>query len=244
MDVIDALVSQGRIPGDLTTRRQLVRFLDAIEEDMANIIFEEGLAVAQRGRNSVISRLQRQGVSVAFSDLSVDIANRLRAQVFVASSRTLSRMTGNVMDLLADSFEEGIGIFEVAERLQGVFENMRYFETERIARTEIVGAQNLSAYETERELGIDYHMWFTAEDDRVRSGEADDEADHVVMHGEIVRVGEPFSNGLYYPGDRNGPISEWINCRCTTVPFLIPEGFMAPAGVLHFREGDLVPLAS
>jgi len=60
-----------------------------------------------------------------------------------------------------------------------------------------------------------------------------------------VRVGEPFSNGLYYPGDRSGgdgTIREWINCRCRLVPFLMPEGKMAPIGKNWFYEGDLKDL--
>jgi hypothetical protein len=63
------------------------------------------------------------------------------------------------------------------------------------------------------------------------------------MHGQIVRVGDQFSNGLRYPGDRTGEIAEWINCRCTTVPFIMPIGFIAPPGVLHFYEDELLAVA-
>ena len=45
-----------------------------------------------------------------------------------------------------------------------------------------------------------------------------------------------------YPGDMNGSIEEWINCRCTTVPYLMPLGFMAPPGVSYFYESDIIPI--
>jgi hypothetical protein len=46
-----------------------------------------------------------------------------------------------------------------------------------------------------------------------------------------------------YPGDRDGDIKEWINCRCTTVPYIIPYGYIAPPGRVQFREEDLVKIA-
>ena len=62
------------------------------------------------------------------------------------------------------------------------------------------------------------------------------------MNGEITTIDGTFSNGLTRPGDKNGPIKEWIHCRCTLSPFLMPIDKMAPEGALHFRESDLVDL--
>lgn len=49
--------------------------------------------------------------------------------------------------------------------------------------------------------------WRTAGDDRVRES-------HAELEGETVRMDEPFSNGLMFPGDPAGPPEEVINCRC------------------------------
>jgi len=67
---------------------------------------------------------------------------------------------------------------------------------------------------------------------------------HVDMEGEITRVGNPFSNGMMYPGDfgSGADLGELINCRCTIMPFVMPEGYMAPAGQPYFREEDLVKM--
>jgi hypothetical protein len=143
------------------------------------------------------------------------------------------------MGLLADCYRQGLGIYDTTNRLREKFNGMLGYELERIARTEIQGAQNLASYMSELELGVTYHMWNTVLDGRVRGLRSRDRANHVVMHGQIVRVGEPFSNGLKYPGDRNAVIAEWINCRCFTTPYLIPMGYAAP-NAPYFFEGDLL----
>ena len=62
------------------------------------------------------------------------------------------------------------------------------------------------------------------------------------MNGEITAINGTFSNGLGHPGDKSGSISEWIRCRCTLSPYIMPIGKAAPDGALHFRESDLVDL--
>jgi hypothetical protein len=41
----------------------------------------------------------------------------------------------------------------------------------------------------------------------------------------------------------SGPIEEWINCRCSNAPFVIPYGYMAPS-FSPFREEDLVDISA
>jgi hypothetical protein len=65
----------------------------------------------------------------------------------------------------------------------------------------------------------------------------------VEVDGEIIPMGGTYSNGLQYPGDMSGPIEEWINCRCSNAPFVIPYGYMAPS-FSPFREDDLIPIES
>ncbi|MDD3985114.1 MAG: hypothetical protein PHY59_04320 [Methanobacterium sp.] len=43
---------------------------------------------------------------------------------------------------------------------------------------------------------------------------------HRELDGEIVPVGEPFCNGLMYPGDEFGPVDEGVNYSHTFVPFI------------------------
>jgi len=150
-----------------------------------------------------------------FSDLlEPDIAALLINRFFVASERTMDRVTGDVMANLAQSYADGLGNYDTAVNLSDVLENIAIWESERIARTEVNSAQNYGAFLQLDSAGVTHVMWITALDDRVRGTRPSDRADHIRMHGEVTRIGEPFSNGLLFPGDRDGPIEEWINCRC------------------------------
>ncbi len=53
--------------------------------------------------------------------------------------------------------------------------------------------------------------WISTSDSATRDS-------HLAIDGEIVAVGETFSNGLQYPGDGNGDPSETVNCRCVIAP--------------------------
>lgn len=238
-NVLRNLSRLGRVPSDDVSRSSILSDLRGSIDDMASVVFDEVEPAAQAARIKLINDLRLQGRQLARSTLPSTTVDLLRNQVFVASQSTIRRMTGDVMEVLADSYSKGLSIYDTTRRLESVFEDMRGWELERIARTEIQGSQNLSSYMSDLELGVVYHMWMTALDNRVRGLGRYDRANHIALHGQIVRVGEPFSNGLQFPGDRNAPISEWINCRCFTVPYLMPLGSAAP-NAPYFYEGDLI----
>jgi len=232
---LEEVVRRNRLPTDDVTMRLVLQHILEAEGEFKDTLGLEATQAARYGRNRVISELQRMGVRIGFTDFSRRVQGLIDEHVFTASQHTINRVVGNVMSNLTQSYEDGLGIDDAAVELRKVFQAMQDYELRRVARTEINSFQNEGAYLTENELGVRYHMWYTAEDERVRS-------EHVDLHGEIVPVGEPFSNGLYHPGDRAGDIKEWINCRCRLVPFLMPEGKMAPPGTTRFREGDLINL--
>lgn len=79
-----------------------------------------------------------------------------------------------------------------------------------IAVAEATLAYNRHKNKTLAEQGFDSKMWYTQEDSRVRDSHAD-------AHGQVVPIDGEFLVGGYnmrYPGDRNAPIEEVINCRC------------------------------
>lgn len=87
---------------------------------------------------------------------------------------------------------------------------------ETIARTEAMASLHASQMEAYRQA-IDTgavarqdvrRVWVSTRDNRVRDS-------HRAMDGESVGLDEAYSNGLMYPGDPNGPVSETANCRCT-----------------------------
>ena len=162
------------------------------------------------------------------------IEDSLRYNTFQASDTTLARVTQNITNNLADSYHEGLGIRDAGRRITKEFAGLKGWESRRIARTEINSAQNEGAFSAYDELGVEYQMWWTGKDNRVRDS-------HRPLHGHIVAVGNTFSNGLLYPGDKSGAIKEWINCRCSNAPYVIPYGYAAPP-MEQFTENDLIKI--
>ena len=162
-------------------------------------------------------------------------------RVFIASQQTMARVESSISTLLLDGYKSGKGINYVANLLTRRFDQLTTWEAKRIARTEIHNSHNTAVKDTYEELGVEYTMWITARDDRVRGLKPTDTADHVELDGEIIRLGDTYSNGLSYPGDTDGPIEEWINCRCANAPYVMPYGYTAPPQ-MQFREEDIIKI--
>ena len=164
-------------------------------------------------------------------------------KVFIASQATLNRVDTSIKTLLTEGYQSGKGINYVANLLIKRFDQLQTWEAKRIARTEIHNSHNTAVMDTYQELGVEYTMWISAGDDgRTREthlGPADGVPDGV--DGEIIPMGGTYSNGLQYPGDTSGPIEEWINCRCSNAPYVIPYGYTAPP-FSPFREEDLIKI--
>ena len=162
-------------------------------------------------------------------------------KVFIASANTLNRVESSINLILTDGYKSGKGINFVANLLTKRFNQLQSWEAKRIARTEIHNSHNTAVMDTYQELGVKYTMWISADDDRVRTYEKGDKADHKKLDGEIIRLGDTYSNGLKYPGDTDGPLVEWINCRCSNAPYVVPYGYIAPPQ-RQFKESDLIKI--
>ena len=158
----------------------------------------------------------------------------LLERVFIASQATLTRVDTSIKTLLTEGYQSGKGINYVANLLTKRFDQLTTWESKRIARTEIHNSHNTAVMDTYNEIGVEYTMWISADDDRTRDS-------HLEINGEIIPMGGTYSNGLKYPGDTDGPIEEWINCRCSNAPYVIPYGYMAP-NFSPFREEDLIKI--
>lgn len=114
---------------------------------------------------------------------------------------------------------EGDSIPKIAGRIMNVA-GMDEKAAVRTARTMTTGAENAGredSYIRAQDMGIKMkQQWVAALDGRTRDS-------HRMLDGEIREVGEPFSNGLRFPGDPYGPPEEVYNCRCTLIAVL--DGF-------------------
>lgn len=234
----DALDS---VPQTISQRKKLLAAIDDILEDTQETINEEVQDAGNAGVNVLAAQLNQLGVNVSDTRLSNHVSDTIREHVFTATEDTMKRIKGDVMENLAQSYEDGLGIKDAAKRLEEVFEGMTENRTRLIARTEINSEVGVAKFGTMQEHNIQYQQWWTAEDERVRGHPDQDDpiADHYSLHGQIVRVGDKFENGLLFPGDReNGPLEEWINCRCDNVPFIMPSNMTAP-NKRYFYEDEL-----
>ena len=197
------------------------------------------LKAVNRKLTPQVRLLQRMNLFGTLRGAEEDLLER----VFVASQATLARVDTSIKTLLTEGYQSGKGINYVANLLTRRFDQLQTWESKRIARTEIHNSHNTAVMDTYQELGVEYTMWISAGDDgRTREthlGPADGVPDGV--DGEIIPMGGTYSNGLQYPGDTSGPIEEWINCRCSNAPYVIPYGYMAPP-FSPFREEDLIKI--
>lgn len=158
----------------------------------------------------------------------------LLERVFIASQATLARVDTSIKTLLTEGYQSGKGINYVSNLLVKRFDQLQTWEAQRIARTEIHNSHNTAVMDTYNEIGVEYTMWISADDERTRES-------HLEINGEIIRLGDTYSNGLRFPGDTDGPIEEWINCRCSNAPYVLPYGYTAPPQQ-QFTENDLIKI--
>lgn len=170
----------------------------------------------------------------ATSDFS---AEQMRDKTFVASENTLARVDKDINGIITEGYRDGLGINDVTNRVNTRFNQLESWEAQRIARTEIHGSHMMGVMNSYEDMGVEYLQWAAAHDNRTRDT-------HSAIDGEIIPWGGVFSNGLRYPGDTSGPISEWINCRCGVLPWFCPPGMMVPVAMSNFRESDLIPLGT
>jgi HK97 family phage portal protein len=162
--------------------------------------------IVKRGGDSLVAELG----AVADFDL-MDL--RVNAKL-LELSRKITRIDDTIETALRESMNEGLLAGESPQQLASRVRDVMSASKARsmtIARTETGFAFNTGRHEGMRQNGVELQEWLTARDSKVRDS-------HVELDGEIVGIGDTFSNGLRYPLDPSGPADEVINCRCTPVP--------------------------
>ncbi|MBC8280742.1 MAG: hypothetical protein H8E48_08155 [Chloroflexi bacterium] len=156
--------------------------------------------------------LSRSGVGLEWDLVQPQARQVLKDQSFQASKALMDRVVGDVNKTLLGGFDEGLGTREIGKNLTGVIRNLRSRDAEGIARTEINSAGNTGNFLALKTANVEYMQWISAQDARVRTS-------HMLQHGLVVKREERFPNNLQHPGDRDGRLEEWINCRCAGVAY-------------------------
>lgn len=139
------------------------------------------------------------------------ITNKLQKFSFEVNDETNRLLKKEFVEAL----KLGEAIPKIEKRVAKVFGFTSKVRANRIARTEIIGATNAGSFEAMINSGIvETKKWINSRDAKVRET-------HQI--NEVIPVRDRFSNGLRFPGDWTGDVSEIVNCRCAmrSVDYLI-----------------------
>jgi 8-oxo-dGTP diphosphatase len=173
---------------------------------------------AAGGWVAVMSQAAQQAYSITAQTLGHDAGVSLQpseeALKAFANARgsALERFPGAVRDKVAASLKRGLAGNEdaraLARRLAEDFDQIQTGAARRVAATEAQVTYGVSQSEVLAAAGYSRKKWVTVGDDRVRDS-------HYLCESQgAIPASESFHNGLKYPGDPNGDISELANCRC------------------------------
>ena len=174
-----------------------------------------GLA-SEIGVAATISTIEDPFIVAFYADYPIYLqgaTNTLKRDVKAAILKTvLDQDLGSV-----NSLREAIRL-TLSKTLSAVDHTMSLLDAraDRIARTETIKANNGARIAEMRNNEIERHKWLSSRDNAVRDS-------HRRLDGDEVEVGQPFANGLNFPGDRAASAREVVNCRCTTVPVVKQE---------------------
>ena len=194
------------------------------EAFLATMYVEVARHFAQRERDRILEEaqallgLKQRGDALS---LALDWARRESSKKVVEISSTTEEGLRRIITEGLTPGEDGTRatLDEIAARIKteyGITDDLEHIfgvRTYRIARTEVGFAMDTGHQHGARIAAAEHDLplekgWSAALDERTRDA-------HAAMHGEIVPLDAPFSNGLQYPHDPNGPASEVVNCRCT-----------------------------
>lgn len=218
LDQIEAGVQARGIPADEGMAALLLGDVDALEEQLAVILFEETVevAAAEVGRierlvGAEVDPAEKSSRSRAALERAAGVTrqvDRLRPfgmdrKLFAAverlGGRMLTRFTSRTLDALVSAADVGLDPVQLRTTLGEMLEG----ELTQLSRHSVGDIRNETTTEAERALGVEFHRWVTANDERTRPA-------HAEVHNEIARVGERFSNGWLRPGG--------VGCRCRLEP--------------------------
>jgi hypothetical protein len=150
-----------------------------------------------------------------------DLARQL--WIRTAAAKKVTEITGTtkkqaekiIQDATADAIAGGLDEKQTAKLIQSRISSdggaLSRLRSRVISRTESHSASNASSQMAAKASGLPMQKeWIASGGERTREN-------HLIAHGQIVAMDEPFVVGmdlLMQPGDMSGSAEEVINCRC------------------------------
>lgn len=127
---------------------------------------------------------------------------------------SVNQTTGDqILKAIKTGMNNGDSPETIAKGIRDVF-NVRKNQADFIARQENGSALNGGRFLQVEDMGYEAGEWLSCRDDNVRASHAPGTG----VDGEIVKLGETFSNGCRYPQDPQGARDEVLGCRCVYMP--------------------------
>lgn len=197
----------------------------ALTEGLAAGINPRATALNVVGRISPATG-RREGGIVGLSSVQERYAANARAELLSGDAGRMKRYLGRQRrdrrfdNQVMRAIKEGRAVdAETVNRIIGRYgDRLLALRGEVIGRTETMASINAARHEAWEQAAAKggflassvRKVWVATRDLRTRDS-------HRNLNGDSVGLNERFKNGLLYPGDAAGPISELANCRCRLI---------------------------
>lgn len=214
-------------------RQHSSTLITRITDDQQTAIRQALIQGMEAGRNpkstalDIVGRVnratgRREGGIIGLSSQQQEFVSSARAELSGLPSEmelyfTRKRRDRQFDAVVRKAINEGKALpTNLREQIVGRYsDRLLQLRGETIARTETMAALNQSSIEAMNQAvesgavkaDTVTKIWHTARDPRVRDS-------HAAIDRQSVGLGQPFGNGLMYPGDPSGGSAEVANCRC------------------------------
>jgi hypothetical protein len=127
-------------------------------------------------------------VGLSFDVVLPDVLTAITNRANLFSDAVINETRQTLHKVIVDSINVGDGIPQLRRKIEGLYENMSKARAVRIARTEMIWAQNEGAEQSYIQSGVvEFKEIWTARDERrcIFCGH---------MHGKRIRLGETYFN--------------------------------------------------
>ena len=161
------------------------------------------------------------------SEPSKDVLDYFKQRELILSEKTMDRLTGNLKYEILEGIQQRESITELTKRIEPLFDNMKKFELERIARTETINAFNAGEFQAQIQSGVATHKIWKANINNRRTG-----ADSLRLHNQIQKIKDPFIDPKTGKESMHSPNRP--NCRCSTqYLYKLPKNIIKKKGIMY-----------
>lgn len=192
----------------------------------AEKIADKWLAIASKDADKSIRQsiygVTKESITIEHNpDYDEDLRLIIRRNVGLIKNAAQQTLT-NVENIVFDAMTTGEGWKGIEEALKHQTE-IEANRIKRIARDQTAKANAAINYLQQKEAGVKYFEWRTAQDERVSTGKGG----HKQLQGKIYRWDDDANYPVIDSYGNKGLPAQRVNCRCTALPVVIMSGFRA-----------------